>query len=134
MSNRNGRRGGQNHPHYRNQSRPAARNAALPDGPVRISTEGAALDDEREAIFYIDDREYTIPKRIRPNYAIRYLNDLRHRDSEYAVAQAMADLLGEEAMDALAACDHVNEEQMDQIMAIIEHRMTAAADRTLGNS
>jgi hypothetical protein len=90
--------------------------------PVKIST-AEVLDEEREPLFFIDEVEYTIPKLIRPNILMRYLQDTIDHGHEYALAAGMREVLGAEAMEALADCDQITDEQMDQIMAIVEKKL-----------
>jgi hypothetical protein len=101
--------------------------------PVKIST-AEVVDEEREPLFYIDEVEYTIPKLIRPNITIRYLQNTLDEGHEYALAAAMREVLGEDAMEALAESDSVGEEQMRQIMDIVEGKLLAARKRQLGKS
>jgi hypothetical protein len=101
--------------------------------PVKIST-ADVVDEEREPLFYIDEVEYTIPKLIRPNIAMRYLQDTIDRGHDYALAAGMREVLGAEAMEALAETDAVTDEQMDQIMAIVERKLLGQMKRSLGKS
>lgn len=101
--------------------------------PVKIST-ADVVDEEREPLFYIDEVEYTIPKLIRPNILMRYLQDTIDRGHDYALAAGMREVLGAEAMEALAETDAVTDEQMDQIMAIVERKLLGQMKRSLGKS
>jgi hypothetical protein len=101
--------------------------------PVKIST-AEVIDEEREPLFFIDETEYTIPKRIRPNIVVQYLQDTYDKGQEFALAAAMREVLGADAMEALAECEAVTDEQMDQLMDIIERKLMAQMKRSLGNS
>lgn len=101
--------------------------------PVKIST-ADVVEEERETLFFIDDAEYTIPKSIRPNITIQYLQDTYDKDQEFALAAAMREVLGADAMEALAECDAVTDEQMDQLMGIVERKLLGQMKRSLGNS
>jgi hypothetical protein len=127
-------------------SRPVPPPGAGAGGPVQIDATGS-LDEEREVLFVITrassdaesgeevlvNDEYTMPKKVRPAFAIKYLNDLRKHGDAVAVAEAMAILLGEEAMDAMSECEHITDDHMEQIMKIIEQKMAAASGKILGN-
>ena len=104
-----------------------------PVEPVRISTSAEVVEEEREVAFSIDDDEYTIPKTVPADFTVRYMNNVQKRGSEFAVAQAMKDLLGQDALDALSDCPQLTNENLRAIMKIIEVKMMAAADGTLGN-
>jgi hypothetical protein len=101
--------------------------------PVKIRTD-EIVEEEREPLFYIDEAEYTIPKRIRPNITIQYLQDTYDKGQEYALAAAMREVLGADAMEALAESDAVTDEQMRQIMGIVERKLMGQMKKTLGNS
>lgn len=101
--------------------------------PVRIDST-KVVDEQREPLFYIDDREYTIPKELRANVVARYLQDVLDHGQEHALAAAMREVLGDEAMEALADSDAVTSEQMQQIMAIVERKLMGQMKRSLGNS
>ena len=126
----------------------------LPDGPVRISAK--PIEEEKEPLFILEDQPvldedgyqavdedgnpkfedvtYYIPTSVRPNRAIRYLRDLRAGGDAYAVAEALTQLFGEDTMDALAEAEGMTDEHMEQIMAVVEVKMTSATSRVLGNS
>lgn len=101
--------------------------------PVQIDSSVVAKE-ERVPLFYIDDDEFTIPKKIKPNVAMRYLTDVRDRGPEVALAEVMTEILGEDAMDALAESEAVTDEQMQQIMGIVQKLLLGAMDRTSGKS
>ncbi len=101
--------------------------------PVKIST-ADVQDEEREPLFYIDEAEYTIPKQIRPNIVMGYLQDTYDKGQEFALAAAMREVLGADAMEALAETDAVSDEQMSQIMDIIERKLMAQMKKSLGKS
>lgn len=104
-----------------------------PVEPIRIDTSVDVEEEEREPLFYIDGDEYTIPKTVPADFTVRYMNNVQKHGSEFAVAQAMADLLGHEAMDALSDCPQMTDEHLRGIMKIISRKMMAAADKHLGN-
>jgi len=107
--------------------------------PVVIK-KGAAKDVEQEVLFILEDdetneqTEYFIPKTVRPNLAIKYLNNLRNEGGEYAMAVAMADLLGDETMNVMAESEDIGEDEMEQIMVIVTNKMLGAMEKMQGNS
>jgi len=101
--------------------------------PVRIDST-KVVDTEREPLFYIDDREFTIPKELRANVVARYLQDTLDHGQEHALAAAMREVLGDDAMEALADSDAVTADQMAQIMGIVERKLMGQMERSLGNS
>jgi hypothetical protein len=100
---------------------------------VRIDS-AKVVDEEREPLFYIDETEYTIPKELRANVVARYLQDTLDHGQEHAIAAAMREVLGEEAMEALAESEAVTSEDMAQIMGIVERKLTGQMKKSLGNS
>ena len=100
--------------------------------PIRI-TSGKA-DRELETFFYIDDEEFKIPKKVPPNVTLMFIRDMRAGQVETAVAKAFDNLIGKRAVDRLAECEALTEEQLAQIMGVIQQKMTVAADAMLGNS
>lgn len=101
--------------------------------PVKIRSD-EVVEEERETLFFIDDEEFTIPKKIRPNITIQYLQDTYDKGQEFALAAAMREVLGADGMEALAESDFVGEEQMRQIMDIVERKLLAQMKSTLGKS
>jgi len=148
-------------PKKKNPNRPARPAAPrvrpqLPDGPVRIGAKAPEVEVEMEALFVLEDQPvigedgyqevdedgtprvedvtYSIPKDVPPNLAMRYLRDVRAGGDQYAVAEAFALLLGEHTLDALAEAEGMTDENMQQVMDIVEVKMTSATSKALGNS
>lgn len=96
--------------------------------PVRISTKDKVEEIERVPLFYIDDDEYTIPKKFAPNVGIQYLRDLNEDGRDFAVARLMKAALGSEAFDALADCESITKEQMEKINGMIIELALGAVD------
>lgn len=99
---------------------------------VRIDTKKAAKVD-REPLFYIDDKEFTIPVVVPPNVALAFIRDMRGGSYEQAIAKALDNLIGKKGVDMLAECEALTNEQMSQIMKVIEVKMMAAAEQLQGN-
>lgn len=101
--------------------------------PVHILTPDEDVEPERELVFTLDEVEYTILKDVPASFSVAYLNNVRKRGTEFAMAEAMVALLGEDAMDALADCPQMTPENLRQIMKIVERKMLAAQEEALGN-
>lgn len=121
--------------------------AGGPFEPIRINT-SQPVEEKRETLFVleeqpvlddngrpvldedgqprVEDVEYTIPVKVRPKFAIQVLRDLRTGDETVVIANAVHSVLGSEAMNALAECDHVTEEQIGQIIRIVGDRIRGA--------
>jgi hypothetical protein len=101
--------------------------------PVRIATTEAGPDIEKVHLFSIDDDDYYIPHEVPPQVTIRLLRELAEGVShETAVARAMRDVLGADAMDALADTPDITKGQMDKIMGVLERMVLAAQEDTVG--
>jgi hypothetical protein len=110
--------------------RPAARTApALPapapaDDVIRLTSDPERVE-ERVALFYIDDVEYTVAKRPGVNVGLEYLHLSRTQGQEIAVDYLLGKLLGEAGYTALREYDQLTSEQFQQICEV-------AARLTLG--
>ena len=88
---------------------------------------------EREPFFSIDGKMYTIPKEVSPNLAMIYLKVLRTAGADKAVQVIMDRLLGPEAIDALAECDAINDEQMRKIIGRVQLKINGVMEKVTGN-
>jgi hypothetical protein len=106
--------------------------------PIQIDaedTDGGVEDEiKRVPFFYVGDDEYTIPEEVPPAVVMSYLRDVKTGGVEYAVSQALADLIGDEAMDVLADSTKVTPEQMGQIMGIASELLMGAMQKAMGKS
>ncbi|HEY0774147.1 MAG TPA: hypothetical protein VGD51_08705 [Nocardioidaceae bacterium] len=100
--------------------------------PIRISTKDAA-EVEMEPLFYIDDQEYQIPKRLPASLSLRYLRVLREEGQEAAAGEVLERVLGDEAYTALMECDEVDGKQLKRIMRIVEHKALGQLEDESGN-
>jgi len=108
--------------------KPPAEQQAPSDGefPVlRLKTRDQA-EQERVPLFYIDDVEYTIPKRPRMNVGLQFLHLSRDQDDSAAMDYLLAKLLGEDGYRALREYDDLTAEQFQQITEIAS-RLTLGA-------
>lgn len=104
-----------------------------PFEPIHIDTTEAE-EVKRVPFFYIDDEEYTIPEEVPASIVMRYFRDVDEKGPEVAVARAMIELIGEDAMDALAESPSVTDEQTKQIMAVVEELLMGAMKKASGKS
>ena len=116
----------------RSTARPKA--SAAPK-PVEHSTDGGfevlrlttkSDPEERVPLFYIDDREYTIPKRPRMNIALEFMHLARERNDSAAMDYLLEKLLGKEGYQALRDYDDLTPQQFQQITDIAT-RLTLGA-------
>lgn len=112
--------------------------------PVQIGKRGRT-PNELTTIFILDDVEYQIPAKPSPALVLRWMQESRvapgasaqkRREAAYrATENVLMTLLGQEAMDALAASPDVTAEDMADIFAIVgtiffgvQQRFQQAAD------
>lgn len=83
--------------------------------PVRLTSK-SATPATRIVLFYVDDEEYSIPKRVGRNHGLRYLRTSRKQGEALAAQELLEVLIGEDGYEALMNCDDLKDEQLDQIM------------------
>jgi hypothetical protein len=83
--------------------------------PVRLSSKSEAPID-RIVLFYVDDEEYSIPKRVGRNHGLRFLQTMRKQGEALAAQELLEVLIGADGYAALMGCDDLEDEQLDQIM------------------
>ena len=99
------------------------------DGPRVLRFVSAAEEpEEREPLFYIDDREYTIPKVMRTNDALDCLHVFRTQGELFATDYLLEKLLGEEAYTALRSYKGLTSDDLKQIVEVATERMMGAAE------
>src|SRR5690606_34621996 len=86
--------------------------------PVRISKSN--VPEERVVLFIIDDVEYTVPKRPRPNIGLKYMRVLRDQGQEIAIAGLLEDMLGKEGYIALTECEYLTNEDFEAVMNLVQ--------------
>lgn len=114
--------------------RPAPAPAPEPAVPEQPSGEFEVLrlttskkrEEERVPLFYIDDREYTIPRRPRMNIALQFMHIAREQNGDAAMDYLLEKLLGEEGYRALRDYDDLEPEEFRQITAIA-YKLTLGA-------
>lgn len=100
-----------------------------------VHTPGTTDPDDhgdRLTLFELNGKAYTVPKRVGPNVALRYLRDVRRHGPEHAIAGIMEALLGREAMDALADYDDLTEEQLEQVMEAVQMHVLGPLEKRSG--
>lgn len=101
------------------------------DGPQVLRFDADTEDvepEEREPLFYIGDREYTIPKVMRTNDALECLHQFRTQGEALAVDFLLERLLGEEAYTALRSYRRLRSADLARIIEIAQERMMGAAE------
>lgn len=99
--------------------------------PVVIDSENIP-EIEMVTLFTIDGTEYKIPKELRPNIAVAFLRDIAQVGLDTALARAMIRVMGQEAVDALAACEAVSGDDVARIMSIIEQQLFSTTQAQSG--
>lgn len=100
--------------------------------PIHIDTKNQP-EAERDPLFYIDGVEYTIPSKVPASLGLRYLRVLREEGAAEAAGEMLERVLGTETYDALMECEAVDDEQMQRIMRIVEHKVMGQLESTTGN-
>lgn len=109
---------------------------AKPFVPIQIDADDDTKVEEpkRVPFFYIGEDEYTIPEEVPANVVMAYMLDVKEGGVEYAVSRALTDLIGEDAMAALADSTEVKPEQMGQILNIASELLMGAMQKAMGKS
>lgn len=98
--------------------------------PPRIKQKAPAT--QREPFFYLEDDAgnevcYTIPTEIPPSVAMRLMDALADGvPEERAVAVMMRDVLGADAMKALANAEGMTQEQLQYLMEVVRTKAMGA--------
>jgi hypothetical protein len=96
--------------------------------PLRLSSTKPADFDEREPLFFIDDQEYTIPKRPRANLSLQFLEQVKTQGTDIAAAWLMEEMLGTEPYEALMDLDTLEPEQLTQITELCQKKVLGKAE------
>ena len=98
------------------------------------SSDGDAVEVEREPLFSLDGETYTIPKTIPPHEFMAYLRDLRDGlGTETAQAKLLNRLIGRKAVDALAECKTLRPEDLKALMKVVSSKAADAQEEYGGN-
>jgi hypothetical protein len=91
------------------------------------------LDEDRVPVFSIDDVEYTVPARPRPNISLKFMRNLHDHDEQYAMAALMEDMLGKDGWNALCEFDGLTEEELTDIMDLIQELAMGGSENAAKN-
>lgn len=95
---------------------------------IRIDTAAAPISEEREPIFSIDNREYTIPVEVPGSLALAAMEEVRQKGEIAASAWCMETLLGTQGYKALLSCQEVTKAQVLAIQEICRERVFGAVE------
>lgn len=101
--------------------------------PVRIDPEAKPREIERIPLFYIGEKEYTIPAELSPNDALIALRMARTRGTVIAQSWMAEKGIGEEGMDDLIACDAITREQVKEILDNVQKMYLGDLEEMSGN-
>lgn len=92
-----------------------------PDGeirPVQIGKRGRK-GEEQVHIFTLDDVKFFVPKRPGPAVTMKFQRNLRRMPKQAAVYEALLDMLGQRALDALADSPDTEPEDVADVILIV---------------
>jgi hypothetical protein len=92
---------------------------------IRITSGSRTASDERVPLFYIDDTEYTMLAHPRPSLLLEYMDTVRERGLDAAIALAASEMIGRKGWEALKTNDDVSDEQVAKILQIVMETVTA---------
>jgi hypothetical protein len=102
-----------------------------PFEPVRIVTKTAEpAEDDSIPLYYLDDVEYRIPKRISQGVTLEFLRLQRTQGASVAVQRILERLLGNAAYETLEQSDDVTDEQLEQICAAVVHHVAGPVEES----
>lgn len=84
-------------------------------------------------LFSIDGRTYSIPGEVPASMALRMLDAMRRQGMEAAMSEALEELLGAEAYQALLQCRALTVDHLERIMAVVQTHVLGNLEGALGN-
>lgn len=84
-------------------------------------------------IFELDDEPYQMPAKPTAPQVMSYFNNVRNHGQDVAIGVMIADLLGEEAITALAKSRDVSDDDAQRIFAIVTKRFLGHLRTFTGN-
>lgn len=88
--------------------------------PVRINTsEDPFAGIGRKPLFYIDDREYTIPVDVPAWYGLEAMEKTATMSEVEGTRWLMIQMLGQEGWDALRACKTITKPEMAAMQMVV---------------
>jgi len=100
--------------------------------PFRIDTSKPPVESDRFPLFYIDDVEYTGPVQVSGTTALKALQWVADRGSQYAAYHTMIECIGQEAYDALVGCPQLTFQQTRDLVTKISDLYFGQAMQALG--
>lgn len=97
--------------------------------PVRLDST-TVLDESRVTLFTIDETEYTVPRRPRPNLALRFMWESKTVGEDEAGMNLLIALVGDEGFQALMNYEPLTTEEFEKIMAIATELAMGALEST----
>lgn len=86
--------------------------------PLRIVTK-PATDADTVPLFYIDDTEYRVPKRVPRGITLEFIRLERTLGEDAAVQRLLERLLGPVAYEAFEQCAEIGDDEMEQIAKLV---------------
>lgn len=88
--------------------------------------------DGKKPLFTLGDKTYYMPNEVPPNIAFKFLRDRRRQDIVYATAGVIENVIGADALDALAEADDMKPEDMRALMKIIQEKVMGQMQDVMG--
>lgn len=99
--------------------RPAPAAPAVPGSPKVIALKGKKdRVEDRVTLFSIDDTEYTIPTRVRPNHGLQIMHVFRQQGETAGVSFMLEVLLGTDGYNALMNFDDLEDDDLETIIEV----------------
>lgn len=98
---------------------------------IRI-TPGANPAPTREPLFYLGDEEHTMLTNPPPSLTLAYMDMVKDRGVDAAVAMCCQRLLGEKSYRALLSSDDISDEQLGKIFEIVMDTVLGRVNRPDG--
>lgn len=107
---------------------PATESAAVEDGVIRLDRQEAldaiaAIIADREPLFSIGDKTYTIPKAVPAAWTVKATNMAVRGQGVQAMEFALQKMLGEDGYEALSDCETLTVADFEKIRDIIVKRV-----------
>lgn len=77
-------------------------------------------------------KHYYMPNNVPPNIAFKFLRDRRRQDIVYATAGVIENVIGPDALDALAEADDMRPEDMRTLMKVIQEKVMGQMEAVMG--
>lgn len=84
--------------------------------PFRYQPDAPAVEEDRMALFYMGEKEYTAPRRVSAPTALRALENAATKGIPYATYRVVVDSIGEEAYAILTEAHQVPYEEAQEMI------------------